>query len=117
MSRYSPIPARAATLRNWTLGLAGLAAAALLAPATANAAECVNGYMKLPNQVILLCGAEHHASPLATLTAAPAAPPASHAPVAEAEGHSIMADGIASCHPGMYRSFANPSSGTQIIPC
>jgi len=112
MFKSSPIPVSPAGLRNLTLGVAGLAAAAFLVPSAASAAECVNGYRTLGNQVIVLCGeAARHADALALHGNAIAPAPETAVP------HNMMAPSIGECRPGMYRSIENPSSGDQIIPC
>jgi hypothetical protein len=73
----------------------------------ANAAECVNGYRTLDNEVILLCDEAEDISGATALLAVPAPSPtapvaAGSIPPAAARGPMVVED-IADCQPGMYR--------------
>jgi hypothetical protein len=83
-----------------TLAFAGLIAAATLGASTANAADCLNGYRTLPNEVIVLCDDAGPSS--ATAFYADSAAEAPAAPATAVPGRRMVVDSIADCEPGAY---------------
>jgi hypothetical protein len=109
-------------LADTLLHLAGPAAfAALLAvsASAANAAECVNGYRTLPNQVIFLCddgAALSERQALLSEPAAPAAAPVVSGTAGAPSSRAMLADDIADCQPGMYRMMYW-ENGSMMLSC
>jgi hypothetical protein len=83
------------------IGPAALAVSALAFVSSASAAECVNGYRMLGNQVIVLCDEVSDAralyQPGAPLTEAPATTPR--------QSGSVMVDSAEDCRPGAYWTY------------
>jgi hypothetical protein len=89
--------------------LTAVVAATLGAGSVAHAADCVNGYRTLGNQVILLCedagpGQSTALFPQAAPPVAPAEPMTTGSAAPRRSG-SIMVDSVEDCEPGMYWTY------------
>ena len=104
-----------------SLAVAGLLAAACLATSAASAADCVNGYRTIGNDVIVLCDDGPSAFGATALYQAPeAAAPAIAGSLPDAvrpASRSVMADSAQNCQPGQYWSFALAESGNVLLAC
>ena len=104
------------------LAVAGLLAAACLGTSAASAADCVNGYRTVGNDVIVLCDDGPSAF---GATALYQAPPEAAAPeivgsrpgAVRPASRSVMADSAQHCRPGQYWSFALAESGNVLLAC
>jgi hypothetical protein len=103
------------------LALAGGLGAFAATVSVANAAECINGYQTLGNQVIVLC--DHQAGPSESTALYPRpAPlsalgePATTGSIGPRRSGSMMADGFESCQPGMYWMY-HLEDGEVILAC
>ncbi len=89
--------------------LAAAVAITLGAGPVAHAADCVNGYRTLGNQVILLCedagpGQSTALYPRAAPSVAPAEPVTTGS-IAPRRSGSIMVDSVEDCEPGLYWTY------------
>jgi hypothetical protein len=108
-----------------SLAVAGLLAAACLGTSAASAADCVNGYRTIGNDVIVLCDDGPSAFGATALYQAPeaAAPqivgslPDAVRPASRSMSRSMMADSAQDCQPGQYWSFALAESGNVLLAC
>lgn len=106
-----------------SLALAGLVAAACLGASAASAADCVNGYRTIGNDVIVLC--DPASDPLGSTalygtapgTAAPAITGSVPAPAARTAPRNLMAESPADCQPGQYWSYDLAESGNVMLRC
>ncbi|MGH6924949.1 MAG: hypothetical protein ACRED5_14545 [Propylenella sp.] len=103
------------------LALAGGLGAFAATVSVANAAECINGYQTLGNQVIVLCGDEAGPSQSTALYPQPAPLSALNEPAATGSieprrSGSMMADGFENCQPGMYWTYYL-EDGDVILAC
>lgn len=103
------------------IALAGFVAAACLGASAASAADCVNGYRTIGNDVIVLCdpGSDPFASSAqfdepAITGSLPAPAPA---PALRPAPRNLMADSPQDCQPGQYWSYELAESGSVMLRC
>lgn len=91
------------------IGIGALAATA----SVASASECINGYLTLGNDVIVLCEAAGPAGSTALFPGA-APPPA---PVPQSRSGSMMADSVEDCLPGKFWTLETEGGGDLLMAC
>lgn len=96
---------RRQTLLRRLIAPAALAVSALALVSSASAAECVNGYRMLGNQVIVLCDKASEAQALYQPGAPLIEAPATTKAVEPRRSGSIMVDSVEDCQPGMYWTY------------
>ena len=97
---------------------AALALALAAVGSMANAADCVNGYRTLPNQVILLCDSLGDLSDRRALMSEGSASAVTSG-ISEPDvrpSRAVVADDIGECRPGMYRMMYW-ENGSMMLPC
>ena len=102
--------------------IGGFLAAAGLGISAASAADCVNGYRTIGNDVIVLCDdgpsalgatALYQAGPEAAAPEIVGSLPDAVRPASR----NMMADSAQDCQPGQYWSFALAESGNVLLAC
>lgn len=96
---------RPETLLKRLIAPAALAVSALAFVSSASAAECVNGYRMLGNQVIVLCDEASEAQALYQPGAPLPEAPATTGSAAPRSTGPVMVDSIEDCRPGAYWTY------------
>jgi len=101
--------------------LAAVFGAATVAALPANAAECLNGYRTLPNQVIVLCDRELGAARAQFPNTGVVAPLTTGSIQPRGEFGSMVVDDARNCQPGKFwmtvTRVGGPSDPTMPMPC